>query len=158
MENGRIDRKSGHGNPGLSSTTVRSLHLMLHSALEQAVKERLILRNPTEDCIAPKVQKSKCGSFRLSTSRIIWKPLAGEVCSPCSIWSWSRVCGRARSRRFSGVTSTSKNKTISVSKQYVKNPNGELTLSRPKTETSVRKSQYSTGGCRSADSGTWQAS
>ena len=29
-------------------------------------------------------------------------------------------------------------KTISVSKQYVKNPNGELTLSRPKTETSVR--------------------
>ena len=32
-----------------------------------------------------------------------------------------------------------KNKTISVSKQYIKNPNGELTLSRPKTETSVRK-------------------
>ena len=38
MENGRIDRKSGHGNPGLSSTTVRSLHLMLHNALERAVK------------------------------------------------------------------------------------------------------------------------
>ena len=32
-----------------------------------------------------------------------------------------------------------KNRTISVSKQYIKNPNGELTLSRPKTETSVRK-------------------
>lgn len=31
------------------------------------------------------------------------------------------------------------NKTTSVSKQYIKNPNGELTLSRPKTETSVRK-------------------
>jgi integrase len=31
-----------------------------------------------------------------------------------------------------------KNRTISVSKQYIKNPNGELTLSRPKTETSVR--------------------
>ena len=57
MESGRTNRKSGHGNPGLSSTTVRSLHLMLHSALERAVKERLILRNPTEDCIAPKVQK-----------------------------------------------------------------------------------------------------
>ena len=55
MENGRIDRKSGHGNPGLSSTTVRSLHLMLHNALNRAVKERLILRNPTEDCVAPKV-------------------------------------------------------------------------------------------------------
>ena len=30
-------------------------------------------------------------------------------------------------------------KTISVSKQYVRNPSGEVTLSRPKTETSVRQ-------------------
>lgn len=26
-------------------------------AKKRAIKERLILRNPTEDCIAPKVQK-----------------------------------------------------------------------------------------------------
>ena len=31
------------------------------------------------------------------------------------------------------------NRTIFVSKQYVRNPSGELTLSRPKTETSVRR-------------------
>ena len=31
------------------------------------------------------------------------------------------------------------NRTISVSKQYIKNPSGKLTLSRPKTETSVRR-------------------
>lgn len=30
---------------------------MLHSVFEWAVKDRLIPRNPTEDCIAPKVQK-----------------------------------------------------------------------------------------------------
>ena len=30
---------------------------MLHCAFQRAVKERLIPRNPTEDCIAPKVQK-----------------------------------------------------------------------------------------------------
>ena len=42
---------------GLSTTTVRSVHLMLHAALERAVKERLIPRNPTEDCIAPKPRK-----------------------------------------------------------------------------------------------------
>lgn len=30
------------------------------------------------------------------------------------------------------------NKTISVSKQYVRNPNGELVLSRPKTDNLVR--------------------
>ena len=30
---------------------------MLHNALKRAVKERLIVRNPTEDCIAPKARK-----------------------------------------------------------------------------------------------------
>ncbi len=30
---------------------------MLHAALERAVKERLIPRNPTEDCLAPKPRK-----------------------------------------------------------------------------------------------------
>lgn len=57
MEKGRVNTKSGHGAPGLSSTTVRSVHLMLHCAFERAVKERLIPRNPTDDCIAPKVRK-----------------------------------------------------------------------------------------------------
>ncbi len=31
------------------------------------------------------------------------------------------------------------NRTISISKQYIKNPSGKLALSRPKTETSVRR-------------------
>ena len=42
---------------GLSTPNVHSVHLMLHTALERAVKERLIPRNPTEDCIAPKPRK-----------------------------------------------------------------------------------------------------
>ena len=56
MEHGRINQRNGHGNPGLSNTTVRSVHLMLHSVFEWAVKERLIPRYPTDDCITPKVQ------------------------------------------------------------------------------------------------------
>ena len=42
MERGRIQKRSGKGNPGLSSTTVRSVHLTLHCAFERAVKERLM--------------------------------------------------------------------------------------------------------------------
>ena len=53
-----------------------------------------------------------------------------EDFSPCSTWSWSAVFGDDLDTQ---------NRTISVSKQYIKNPNGELTLSRPKTETSVRQ-------------------
>ena len=139
MENGRIDRKSGHGNPGLSSTTVRSLHLMLHSALERAVKERLILRNPTEDCIAPKVQKIEMQI--LSPEHIKDYLEAADRRGLLPMFYLELVTGLRKGEITALLWSDldAKNKTISVSKQYVKNPNGELTLSRPKTETSVRK-------------------
>ena len=139
MENGRIDRKSGHGNPGLSSTTVRSLHLMLHSALERAVKERLILRNPTEDCIAPKVQKIEMQI--LPPEHIKDYLEAADRRGLLPMFYLELVTGLRKGEITALLWSDldAKNKTISVSKQYVKNPNGKLTLSRPKTETSVRK-------------------
>lgn len=45
LENGRI-HVGKNQSKGLSTTTVRSVHLMLHAALDRAVKERLIPRNP----------------------------------------------------------------------------------------------------------------
>ena len=56
---------------------------------------------------------------------------------PMFIRNWSADCAREITALLSDLDIA--DKTISVSKQYVKNPNGELTLSRPKTETSVRK-------------------
>lgn len=55
---GRIaqDRRAG---TGLSQKTVRNIHMMLHVALDQAVKEGLISKNPTDGCIAPKVEKKR---------------------------------------------------------------------------------------------------
>ena len=139
MESGRTNRKSGHGNPGLSSTTVRSLHLMLHNALNRAVKERLILRNPTEDCIAPKVQKFEMQI--LQPEHIKTYLDAAEKRGLLPMFYLELVSGLRKGELtallWSDLDIT--DKTISVSKQYVKNPNGELTLSRPKTETSVRK-------------------
>ena len=139
MENGRIDRKSGHGNPGLSSTTVRSLHLMLHNAFERAVKERLILRNPTEDCIAPKIQKFEMQI--LQPEHIKEYLNAANARGLLPMFYLELVSGLRKGELTALLWSDLdiRNRTISVSKQYVKNPNGELTLSRPKTETSVRK-------------------
>ena len=51
-ENGRSDSKGG--KTGLSTTTVRSVHLILRNTLERARKEKLITANPTEYCIPPK--------------------------------------------------------------------------------------------------------
>lgn len=56
-ENGRSDPKGG--KTGLSTTTVRSVHLMLHNTLERVRKEKVITANPTEDCIPPKYRKRK---------------------------------------------------------------------------------------------------
>ena len=56
LESGRI-HVGKNQDKGLSTTTVHSVHLMLHCALERAVKERLIPRNPCEDCIVPKPRK-----------------------------------------------------------------------------------------------------
>ena len=131
MESGRTNRKSGHGNPGLSSATVRSLHLMLHNALNRAVKERLILRNPTEDCIAPKVQKFEMQI--LQPEHIKTYLDAADKRGLLPMFYLELVSGLRKGELtallWSDLDIT--NRTISVSKQYVKNPNGELTLSRP---------------------------
>ena len=139
MENGRIDRKSGHGNPGLSSTTVRSLHLMLHSALERAVKERLILRNPTEDCIAPKVQKIEMQI--LPPVHIKDYLDAADRRGLLPMFYLELVTGLRKGElvalQWSDLDEA--NCTISVSKQASWDTEGNLILSQPKTGNSIRE-------------------
>ncbi len=139
MEHGRVQKRSGHGNPGLSSTTVRSVHLMLHSAFERAVKERLIPRNPTDDCIAPKVQKVEMKTLRPEHLRSYLG--AADARGVLPMFYLELVSGLRKGELVALLWDdlNIEHKTISVSKQYIKNPSGTLTLSRPKTETSVRK-------------------
>ena len=99
---------------------------MLHSVFERAIKERLIPRNPTEDCIAPKVQKiemqilppehikdylntaDRRGLLPMFYLELVTGLRKGEI----TVLLWSDL--------------DIQNRTISVSKQYVRNPNGEL--------------------------------
>ena len=139
MERGRVNTKSGHGNPGLSSTTVRSVHLMLHSAFERAVKERLIPRNPTDDCIAPKVQNVEMKTLRPEHLKAYLD--AADARGVLPMFYLELVSGLRKGELVALLWDDLdiQNRTISVSKQYIKNPSGKLTLSRPKTETSVRR-------------------
>lgn len=135
---GRI-RPSKKGNEGLSSTTARGVHLMLHAALERAVKERLILRNPTDDCIAPKVRKVEMNI--LKPEDISAYLAAAEKHNALPMFYLELVSGLRKGElvalRWDDLDV--RNRTVSVSKQYIRNPNGEVILSRPKTETSVRR-------------------
>ena len=139
MEHGRVNRRSGHGDPGLSSTTVRSVHLMLHSAFERAVKERLIPRNPTDDCIAPKVRKVEMKTLRPEHLKAYLD--AADARGVLPMFYLELVSGLRKGELVALLWDDLdiQNRTISVSKQYIKNPGGRLTLSRPKTETSVRR-------------------
>lgn len=139
MEKGRIQKRSGKGNPGLSNTTARSVHLTLHCAFERAVKERLIPRNPTDDCIAPKVQKVEMKT-RLPKHLKSYLD-AANARDVLPMFYLELVSGLRKGELMALLWSDLDidHKTISVSKQYVRNPSGEVMLSRPKTETSVRQ-------------------
>lgn len=139
MEHGRVQKRSGKGNPGLSSTTVRSVHLTLHCAFERAVKERLISRNPTDDCIAPKIRKVEMKTLLPEHLKAYLDAANARNLLP--MFYLELVSGLRKGELVALLWSDldAEHKTISVSKQYVRNPSGEVMLSRPKTETSVRQ-------------------
>ena len=139
QSNGRLRKVQKKKKPGLSNSTVRGIHMMLHNALDRAVKEKLILSNPTENCIIPKIEKQEMKI--LHPDHISAYLDAAEQRGALPMFYLELVSGLRKGELVALQWSDLdiENKTISVSKQYVKNPNGELTLSRPKTETSVRK-------------------
>ena len=146
MEKGR-ERKTKTGAQGLSSTTVRSVHLMLHCAFERAVKERLIPRNPTDDCIAPKVRKFEMKILEPEHMKAYLD--AADARGLLPMFYLELVSGLRKGELVALLWSDLdiKNRTISVSKQYIKNPDGDF---RP-------KSLHPSDGSRPADSGARKA-
>ena len=51
--NGRVNEHYEKGN-ALSDSMVRSVHMLLHQAMDTAVRERLIVKNPTDGTVIPK--------------------------------------------------------------------------------------------------------
>ena len=136
LESGRIHIGKNQ-DKGLSTTTVRSVHLMLHCALDRAVKERLIQRNPSEDCIVPKPRKL---DMKILPPEHIHAYLeAAQARGILPMFYLELASGMRKGElvalRWEDVDIQSR--TISVSRQYVRNPDGSLELSRPKTENSV---------------------
>ncbi len=137
LENGRVRPGKNQGT-GLSTTTVHSVHLMLHAALDRAVKERLIPRNPCEDCVVPKPRKldmkvlspEQMGAYLEAAQRRELLPMFY-----LELVSGLRK-GELVALRWDDLDIQSR--TISVCRQYVRNPDGSLELTRPKTENSVR--------------------
>ena len=138
QENGRL-RKSKKQQNGLSNATVRGIHMVLHNALDRAVKERLILRNPTEDCIIPKIQKQEMKILHPEDMKAYLE--AADKRGVLPMFYLELVTGIRKGELTALLWSDldGERRTISVSKQAVGDRNRNVTISRPKTENSVRK-------------------
>ena len=139
MENGRLRKAQKSKQPGLSSTTVRGIHMMLHNALDRAVKERLILRNPTEDCIIPKIQKQEMKILHPEDMKSYLE--AAEKRGVLPMFYLELVSGIRKGElvalRWEDLDA--EHRTISVSKQALGGLGEELVVNRPKTENSIRQ-------------------
>ncbi|MBE6910358.1 MAG: site-specific integrase [Ruminococcaceae bacterium] len=138
-EHGRIRVSQKESNPGMSAAYVRGLHMLLHNCLNRAVKERLILRNPTEDCIVPKVEKTEMKILKPEDIGTYLKE--AERRGVLAIF-YLELCTGLRKGELTALLWEDvdvETKTISVSKQAVGVKGGGVKITRPKTETSIRK-------------------
>lgn len=138
LENGRLREVQKEKNPGLSSSTVRGIHMMLHNALDRAVKERLILRNPTEDCIIPKLEKKEMKILHPEDIKAYLT--AAERRGVLPMFYLELVSGVRKGELVALLWDDldMERRTISVSKQALSRPGGEIVVNRPKTENSIR--------------------
>lgn len=123
---------------GLSQKTVRNIHMMFHIALDQAVKEGLLNKNPTDGCIPPKVEKKE---MKVIQPEQIGAYLhAAEEHNVLPMFYLELTSGLRRGELLALLWNDLdlEQRTISVSKS-VSGRHGELKVSAPKTKYSIRK-------------------
>ena len=139
QEHGRLREAQKGKQPGLSDSTIRGIHTVLHNALDRAVKERLIVHNPADDCIPPKIPKHEMKI--LPPEQIKSYLTAADQRGVLPMFYLELISGLRKGELVALQWSDLdiENKTISVSKQAGRNNAGEPDITRPKTENSIRK-------------------
>jgi integrase len=135
-QNGRLLRAELYGE-GLSDQTVRGIHTTLHAALDKAVAEKLILRNPADGCRLPSakaremqvlmpeeiqrllIQAKEDGCYELLLLELSTGLRRGEICA----LQWNDLNFRTGELRI---------------ERQVHRIKGELKVSPPKTKASNR--------------------
>ena len=138
-DHGRVREAQKEKQPGLSNASVRGVHMMLHNCLDRAVKEHLIPRNPTEECIIPKLQKKEMKILHPDNISAYLK--AAEARGVLPMFFLELTSGVRKGELVALLWSDldTEKKTLSVTKQAVRGPNGEIRVGRPKTDNSMRK-------------------
>ena len=124
-------------SPGLSPKTIRGMHVMLHKALEQAVKEELIKKNPTNDCTPPKVEKKEMKVIKPEQVGAYLQAAANHHVLPMFYLELTSGLRRGELLALLWTDLDPDRRTISVSKSVL-GRKGELKVSAPKTRHSIR--------------------
>ena len=135
---GRVQRYEKMDDLSLSNKTIRGLHTMLRQCLEQAVTERLIPHNPANGCRLPKKEKKKMQIIPPEKIRDYLK--AAEEWGVLPMFYLELSTGLRRGELVALLWSdlNLQTKTLTVSKS-VSRGKGELVVTEPKTENSVRE-------------------
>ena len=135
---GRVQRYENMDDLSLSNKTIRGLHTMLRQCLGQAVTERLIPYNPANGCRLPKKEKKKMQIIPPEKIRDYLK--AAEEWGVLPMFYLELSTGLRRGELVALLRSdlNLQTKTLTVSKS-VSRGKGELVVTEPKTENSVRE-------------------
>ena len=137
QEHGRLREAQNGKQPGLSDSTIRGIHTMLHNALDRAVKERLIVRNPADDCVPPKIPKHEMKI--LPPEQIKSYLTAADQRGVLPMFYLELATGLRKGEIAALLWSDydAQTQTTHVTKQHLFY-NGQGTVSPPKSSTSVR--------------------
>ena len=137
QEHGRLREAQKGKQPGLSDSTIRGIHTMLHNALDRAVKERLIFRNPANDCIPPKIPKHEMKILPPEQIKSYLTAAEQRGVLPMFYLELSTGLRKGEIAALLWSDYDAQTQTIHVTKQYLFY-NGQGTVSPPKSSTSVR--------------------
>ena len=136
--NGRLPRYKKPMPPGLSNSYIRRIHMVLRSALQQAVDERLINHNPCENCRIPPKEKKE---MKIIPPEKVGAYLReAEVLGVLPIFYLELTSGLRKGELMALLWEDLdvEHRILSVNKQLVW-VNGKLEITEPKTANSIRK-------------------
>ena len=134
---GRVPRFKNMTDFSVSNRLVRGIHMVLHNCLGQAVKERLINLNPTDGCKIPPKDKGEMKVLQPEQVGIYLKEAEAWGVLPMFYLELTSGLRRGELTALLWSDFDAEKRTISVTKT-VNCLRGEMKVSRPKTENSVR--------------------
>lgn len=137
-EHGRVRKELKQKAPGLSASYIRGMHTLLHSCLDCAVQERLILRNPADGCRLPKGEKKEIQVFSQEQLGSYLSAAQERGLLPMFFLELTTGLRKGELVALLWEDVDEEQMTISISKQAYRT-NGELKVLPPKTANSVRK-------------------